>query len=154
MADGRDAKVDARVAEAARACTCASLRKAARAVTHAFDEALAASGLKATQFTVLVAAAHMGRAPLSRLAQALVMDRTTLTRNLRPLERQGLLTVGPGSDRRVREIRLTAKGRKALERALPQWEKAQSRMRSGLGRKRWQGLIEDLDLAVSLGLGA
>jgi DNA-binding MarR family transcriptional regulator len=145
---------DPRIAHVAETCTCSRLRMAARAVTQAFDAALAESGLKATQFTVLVAVGHRGPAPLSRLAEALVLDRTTLTRNLRPLERDGLIATAPGADRRRREIRLTAKGRKALDRALPLWEQAQDRMLAGLGRKRWQGLIDGLGLAVSLGLGA
>ena len=150
-----DPKFDQRLARVAGTCTCAKLRMAARAVTQAYDAALAPSGLRATQFTVLVALGHIGRAPLSRLAGALVMDRTTLSRNLRPLERDGLIATGlVDDDRRVREIRLTAKGRKALEKALPLWEKAQKRMRDGLGDKRWQGLSDDLGRTVSLGLGA
>ena len=155
MSRARKSISDPRVAQAAAACTCAKLRMAARAVTQAYDAALAPSGLRATQFTVLVALGHIGRAPLSRLAEALVMDRTTLSRNLRPLERDGLIATGlVDDDRRVREIRLTAKGRKALEKALPLWEKAQKRMREGLGHKRWQGLSDDLGRTVSLGLGA
>lgn len=126
-----------------------------RAVTQAYDAALAPSGFRATQFTVLVARGHIGRAPLSRLAEALVMDRTTLSRNLRPLERDGLIATGlVDDDRRVREIRLAGKGRKALEKALPLWERAQKRMHEGLGRNRWQGLSDDLGRTVSLGLGA
>ncbi len=153
MIERRNLEFDRGIDRVAGACTCANLRMAARAVTQAYDGALAPSGHRATQFNVLVAIAHIGRAPLSRRAEALVMDRTTLTRNLRPLTRQGLLAVGPGADRRVREISLTAKGRKAVERALPLWEAVQGRMVAGLGRKRWQGLIDDLGLSIALGLG-
>lgn len=154
MSRTRDPKFDRDIARVAATCTCGNLRRAMRAVTQAYDAALAPSGLRATQFNVLVAIAHVGRPPLSRLAEALVMDRTTLSRNLRPLERDGLVAIATGGDRRTREIRLTPKGRKALERALPLWERVQGRMRAGLGRKRWQGLRGDLDVAVALGLGA
>ncbi len=154
MSRTSDTKFDRGIARVAGTCTCGNLRRAMRAVTQAYDAALAPSGLRATQFNVLVAIAHIGRPPLSRLAEALVMDRTTLSRNLRPLERDGLVAIAAGGDRRTREIRLTPKGRKALERALPLWERVQGRMRAGFGRKRWQALRGDLDVAVALGLGA
>jgi DNA-binding MarR family transcriptional regulator len=154
MSRSTDPKFERAIARVAATCTCGNLRRAMRAVTQAYDAALQPSGLKATQFTVLVAIARIGRPPLTRLAEALVMDRTTLSRNLRPLERDGLVAIAAGGDRRTREIRLTPKGRKALERALPLWERVQARMRDGLGRRRWQGLAGDLDRTVALGLGA
>ncbi len=154
MTRTRDPKFDRGIARVAATCTCGNLRRAMRAVTQAYDAALQPSGLRATQFNVLVAIAHVGRPTLTRLAEALVMDRTTLSRNLQPLERDGLVATAAGGDHRTREIRLTPRGRKALERALPLWELVQKRMREGLGRKRWQGLTGDLDMAVALGLGA
>ncbi len=75
------------------ACTCANLRKAARAVTQVYDQALRPTGLKATQFTMLATLSNRGDLPLSRLAEALVMDRTTLTRNLKPLVGKGLVRI-------------------------------------------------------------
>src|SRR5215217_5827709 len=88
----------ARLREVARACACANLRRAARAVTQVFDEALAPSGLRATQFTLLVTSRLMGESTINELAEKMAMDRTTLSRNLKPLVRSGLLEVRPGED--------------------------------------------------------
>ncbi len=125
-------------------CTCANLRKAARVVTQAYDAALQPSGLKATQFTVLATLAAEGDVPLTRLAEALVMDRTTLTRNLKPLMRDGLVRIDHEDDRRVRKVVLTEPGRTALEAARPYWEGAQARVHRALGQERWSGLLADL----------
>ena len=84
------------------ACTCANLRKATRVVTQVYDAALQPVGLKATQFTVLAVLAERGEAPLTRLAETLVMDRTTLTRNLKPLVREGFIRIEPGVDEAAR----------------------------------------------------
>ena len=142
--------LEAKTRQVAVGCSCGNLRRASRAVTQLYDGVLQASGLKATQFTLLVAAAELKSAPVSQMAEALVMDRTTLTRNLKPLVKDGLLTVEPGEDRRSRWIRLTPKGRRALAEALPLWDRAQNRVIQGLGRARWQRLIGDLKAAVTL----
>ena len=136
--------LEAKTRQVAVGCSCGNLRRASRAVTQLYDGVLQASGLKATQFTLLVAAAELKSAPISQMAEALVMDRTTLTRNLKPLVKDGLLTVEPGEDRRSRWIRLTPKGRRVLAEALPLWDRAQNRVIQGLGRARWQRLIGDL----------
>src|SRR6266487_5773996 len=115
----------AQLAEIAEACACLNVRKAARAVTHLYDEVLQPSGLRSTQFNLLVAVALAGEAPVMRLAEVLVLDRTTLARNLKPLESQGLVVVEPGEDKRVRLIRLTDHGYQLLEQSLPYWRKAQ-----------------------------
>ena len=130
------------------ACTCANLRKAARAVTQAYDSALQPSGLKATQFTMLATLDRRGGAPLTRLAEAMVMDRTTLTRNLKPLVRKGFVRIDHEEDQRVRRIGLTPAGREVLEAARPLWERAQSRIAEGLGRRRWSGLLGDLSATL------
>ncbi len=109
-------------------CLGMALRRASRAVTQRYDEALAQIGLRSTQFSVLVGLAHAPEVPLSRLAAALVMDRTTLTRNLAPLLRDGLVEERAAADGRVRLFALTGKGKKTFERALPAWETAQSHM--------------------------
>ena len=131
-------------------CTCFNLRKAARAVTQVYDEALRPSGLKATQLSLLVNLARRGALPLTQLADALVMDRTTLTRNLKPLTARGLVAIEPEADRRVRRISLTDAGRKALDGAMPLWETAQRRMVVGLGDERWSGLLDGLSATVAL----
>jgi DNA-binding MarR family transcriptional regulator len=109
-------------------CLGMALRKASRAVTQHYDEALAHTGLRSTQFSVLVGLAHAPEVPLSRLADALVMDRTTLTRNLAPLIRDGLVEERDAADGRVRLFALTGKGKKLFERALPSWQTAQAHM--------------------------
>ncbi|MFQ5520815.1 MAG: MarR family winged helix-turn-helix transcriptional regulator [Candidatus Methylomirabilia bacterium] len=131
-------------------CACANLRRAARAVTQLYDEALRPTGLRVTQLTLLVAARRLEPVTVTRLAEATVMDRTTLTRDLKPLEREGFIRIEPGGDRRVREVTLTDQGRKALARALPLWEKAQSRVATGLGQARLRRLLSDLSATVAL----
>lgn len=130
--------------------TCASfnLRRADRVVTHFYDEKLRPAGLKSTQFTLLTAIRLNEPAAINGLADGLVMDRTTMTRNLRPLEKQGLIAIAPGSDRRVREVSLTAKGHEALERAYPLWRQAQARIAERLGGERMEHLLGDLSATV------
>ena len=118
-------------------------------VTQAYDTALQAAGLKATQFTVLAALENRGDLPLTRLADALVMDRTTLTRNLKPLVRRRLIRIEQEEDRRVRNVSLTVKGRRVLEKARPRWEQAQARISASLGQERWSGFLEDLSATVA-----
>jgi len=130
------------------ACTCANLRKATRAVTQFYEAALQPAGLKATQFTILATLGELGEPALTQFAKALVMDRTTLTRNLRPLEKDGLIVVEPDIDRRVRKVRLTGKGERTLKAALPLWRKAQRDLVGGLGEPRWAGLLNDLTTAI------
>jgi DNA-binding MarR family transcriptional regulator len=134
-------------------CTCANLRKATRVVTQVYDQALAPVGLRATQFTLLATLAQTGDAAVTRLAEALVMDRTTLTRNLKPLIARGLIRVGQERDQRVRQIHLTDDGMKLFDRARPAWEEAQARLVEGLGATRWAGLLDDLSLTVGVARG-
>lgn len=129
-------------------CLCFNLRKAARAITRIYDGALAPVGLKATQFTVLQIASEAGGTAMSRLAGRLGMDRTTLTRNLQPLEKLGLISTGAGRDRRERSIRVTEAGREVLEQALPLWESAQSRLYSALGPVAFVSLLDRLDSVI------
>ncbi len=131
-------------------CACFNLRKAARAVTQLYDEVLAPTGLRGTQFPILAVLAAAGAATMTELADALVMDRTTLTRNLKPLLDRGLVERGEGEDRRQRPIAITPAGRDALGRALPLWEKAQARIVGGLGAARWKGMVGDLNAAIRL----
>jgi DNA-binding MarR family transcriptional regulator len=136
--------------EVARACACANLRKAARAVTQVFDEALAPSGLRATQFTLLVTNRLTGESTINELAERMAMDRTTLSRNLKPLVRSGLLEMQPGEDGRTRLVRLTPAGEQALEEAYPLWQRAQQQTVSALGEERHEALLGDVAQTVSL----
>ncbi|HET9157030.1 MAG TPA: MarR family winged helix-turn-helix transcriptional regulator, partial [Myxococcaceae bacterium] len=89
-------------------------------------------------------------APLLRVAEELSLDRTTLTRNLEPLERAGLVASAPGKDQRVRLLRLTDAGQRALQRAYPLWEEAQAKVMKALGQRRWMTLLEGLDATSRL----
>ncbi len=129
-------------------CTCFNLRKAARAVTQAYDKAMKPSGLRATQFALLSMVAKLGPVGIKDLAKALVMDRTTLGRNLKVLSDRGLLEIGEGDDRRYRPITITARGQESLDLALPPWEQAQTHMANGLGHDRWARFLGDLSEAV------
>jgi DNA-binding MarR family transcriptional regulator len=135
---------------AARDCTMASVRRAARALSSLYDEALATTGLRGTQFSLLVAVSVAGEIPVSRMASVLGLDRTTLTRNLGPLQDGGLLETVAADDRRVRLVRLTAKGRGALERALPLWDKAQRHVVRSLGEPRWRKLVDELAAVAAI----
>jgi DNA-binding MarR family transcriptional regulator len=106
-------------------CHCFAARRAARAITQTYDQHLRPSGLRATQFTLLAFLIAAGPASMNRVADYLGADRTTLTRNLRPLLRSGYVAIEPGKDRRVRTITVTAEGRRAAERAFPMWRRAQ-----------------------------
>jgi DNA-binding MarR family transcriptional regulator len=140
----------ARLREVARACACANLRSAARALTQLFDEALARSGLRATQFTLLVTSRLMGESTINELAERMAMDRTTLSRNLKPLVRSGLLEVRPGEDGRTRLVRITPAGERSLEEAYPLWQQAQQEIVDVLGEERHEALLGDVARMVSL----
>ncbi len=134
-------------------CACFNLRKASRAVTQYFEAALEPSGLKATQFSLLMVIQGLGTASLGRLAGALVMDRTTLTRNLRPLEKMNLVRIRTGADPRVREVSLTAAGKHKVEQGRCLWKPAQAKLTRGMGDGPFATLIEGLDRVVSLARG-
>jgi DNA-binding MarR family transcriptional regulator len=114
------------------ACACFAVRRAARVITQHYDRALRPSGLRATQFTLLTILGVGGPLPLSRVADRLGMERTTLTRNLKPLIDARLIGVERGDDRRVRTIFITAKGHRAAAAALPHWRRAQHAVASTL----------------------
>ena len=125
-------------------CACFSVRKAARALTRTFDAALAPSGLEATQFSVLAAMAAKRRFTMSELADWLGLDRTTLTRNVRPLVRSGYVSIEHGADQRRRLLWLTAAGRRRLKAAFPLWREAQRSVVAAFGRRRFVQLLDGL----------
>ena len=133
-----------------RECNCLAIRQAARHVTQFYDQVLAPSGLRATQFAILGRLSRSGPMTINELAAALVMDRTTLGRNLLPLERDGLIEIGPGaSDRRRREARLTAAGTARLRAARQGWTEAQTRFDEVFGEKRAAALRDLLREVVA-----
>ena len=131
-------------------CAVLNLRKAARLMTRLYEETMKPAGLLPTQFSLMVAIRAMDPVRMSQLAVVLAMDRTTLTRNLRPLERQGLVTTGPvAEDRRTREVRLTPEGQARLALALPLWRQAQTRVAERLGEARLSRLLADLQAVAT-----
>jgi len=129
-------------------CTCFNLRKAARAVTQVYDQALRPFGLRITQYSLLEVIGRRGTVSITELAEAAVMDRTTLTRNLRVLLRDGLIRIKVGQDIRVREVTLTPGAKEKLTLARSGWAKAQAHMRDTLGPARVKRLLGDLSAAV------
>jgi DNA-binding MarR family transcriptional regulator len=140
----------AKLIEAADACACANFRKVSRAITQFYDAALRPSGLRATQYTLMVPVALMGSPTITQLAEEVVIDRTTLTRDLKVLEGKGLVEISPGTDRRTRVVKLTNSGRQTLAEAIPLWDQAQSVVVEELGQQRWLSMLKDLQDTVSL----
>lgn len=131
-------------------CTCFNLRKAARAVTQAYDKAIKPSGLRATQFTLLTLVSKMEPVGVKELASALVMDRTTLARNLKVLSTSGMIEIGEGDDRRYKPITITPLGKNSLELAAPLWEQTQIDLAKELGMDRWSNFLGDLNEVVNI----
>jgi len=126
-------------------CTLNQLRKATRAVAKINDAALAPLNLKSTQFSLLVTLQKCGDIPLSELANVLVMERTTLTRNIKPLMAKGLITSKTERDKRLRIICITQPGKQLLLEAEPLWRVAQLSLVKQLGSERWSNTMHDLD---------
>jgi DNA-binding MarR family transcriptional regulator len=135
-------------------CACNALRRGGRALSRLYDEALAETGLKVTQYSLLAALSRSGPAPLTALADELVMDRSTLSRNLLPLERAGLVALEPGRDRRTRCAHLPEDGRRRLAEARPSWLAVQERVTERFGRDRLKSLIAELTAIVDLTHGS
>ncbi len=149
--ESRDIKPDVELcAKAAENCACFNFRKASRAITNHFDLALHPCGLRSTQLVILLASHVAGSSSVAHLAEDLVVDRSTLTRNLKPLESAELLSIQPGSDRRTRMVELTDKGREALLAAIPLWQKAQASYVEHFGSDRWEQLRKDLSRTVEV----
>jgi DNA-binding MarR family transcriptional regulator len=129
---------------AAEGCLGFAVRRSARALAQYFDAALAPAGIKATQFALLNAVFLLDRPGIQTLAEALGMDRTTLTRNLRPLETQGLVVLRAGVDRRERHVALSERGETTLSAAQRLWEAAHGRLIDGLGPELAQRLLDEL----------
>jgi len=132
-------------------CACTTLRRAARAVTAAYDASLAPSGLRITQYSILRRLARLGPLPVTRLAAEAALDRSTMGRNLNPLERRGLVRIEVGdADQRERIAYLTAAGEAAMKAALPHWRKAQQRIATLVQPSAIAELADQLDaFAVS-----
>lgn len=129
-------------------CVCFNLRWVTRTVTQFFDAELRRHGIRPTQSPILGALAARSGWGMADLSDWLGMERTTLVRNLRPLQRDGLIrAAGGGRGGRV-ELAITEKGRKALVKALPAWRAAQAKVVATLGAQRWSAILNDLEQAA------
>jgi DNA-binding MarR family transcriptional regulator len=131
-------------------CACANLRRTARAVTRIYNRELRPAGLELTQFALLMALNLTGETTQGDLGKLLALDTTSLTRMLRLLTKRGWIGVKAGEDRRQRLLRLTPSGRQKLRQSLPHWERAQRRLRRGLGETSWSqmcGLLAEVTRA-------
>jgi DNA-binding MarR family transcriptional regulator len=125
-------------------CACSRLRRAARAVTQLYDDALAPIGLRVTQLSLLRTLQRQGTLRIGELAAQNLLDRTALSRNLDPLVERKLVAIVPGRDARTREVTLTRQGVAAIAAAAPRWERAQEEVARHVGRKRLDGLYDVL----------
>jgi DNA-binding MarR family transcriptional regulator len=134
---------------------CASLnfRRTARAVTKLYDLAFQGTGIRSTQFTILIGVAKVQPVSISALGEILVIDSTTLTRSLAKLQKQGLLTVSKRAARRQRFVSLTEAGVKSLEDSLPGWRAAQERFVKAVGSEFWLGFRSELERLAHVAVG-
>ena len=138
-------------------CAGHNLRMITRAVTQHFDNKLRPLGLRVSQFSILgVLAVIESITPeaitMTALADRLMLDRTTLARNLEPLERDALVQIVPGEDRRTRLVRLTEQGHAKLAEGFPRWQEAQAQIVDAFGEQRWQELRNELHELATLAM--
>jgi DNA-binding MarR family transcriptional regulator len=138
------------LAQEGSGCVSFNIRKAARAVTQLYDARLRPFGLRSTQLPILGKTLVLEPVTVTRLAEATVTDRTTLTRNLRLLEQQGLIRVDRGDDRREREVRLTDRGRDVLAQVYPVWQAVQAEVARRFGSERLARLLAELSALVEV----
>src|SRR5215831_15865518 len=131
-------------------CNCLALRQAARHATQLYDRHLAAEGLKTSQYSILAKLLRLGPQSIGALADMMVMDRTTTTRAVRPLARDGLIAIAPGKDERTRMVRLTPAGEKRARAATAAWRAAQKEFEAGYGAGAAEKLRQDLARVVGV----
>jgi DNA-binding MarR family transcriptional regulator len=124
-------------------CMCGNLRMASRALTAVYDEHLKPSGLTSNQLAVLWPIVAMEPTPMSEIARNVVMDKTTVSRNVAGLQALGLVEIQPGDDARLRLVSTTAKGRHAFALAMPAWEAAQEAVAKTFGKMRFASLVKE-----------
>lgn len=134
-------------------CACFNVRRMARAITQIYDEAVKSTGIRSTQFSLLIGISMKGEEGIGAIAEGLDTDRTTLSRNLKPLLAHGFVEEFPTDDGRVRGLRLTDQGLKVLADAVPMWTAAQKRIREGLSKAHFDALPYIADEIVSISRG-
>lgn len=131
-------------------CACFNIRKSARVITQLYDTVMQPVELRATQFSILAVLSAQSGITLTDLARLLMMDRTTLTRNLQPLEKQRLIKTRPGHDKRTRLIDLTRKGTNRLQKAIPLWKQAQKQITDCMGNRRFNDFLSELNFVEKI----
>ncbi len=134
-------------------CASFNFRRTARAVTRLYDLALQESGIRSTQFAILVAVAKNQPVAIGTLGELLVIDSTTLTRSLRLLQKVGLVAISNRAAKRQRFLSITGKGEHTLARALPVWRKAQERFEATIGSEYWVELRNELERLAQVAVG-
>ena len=135
-------------------CNCFAVRSAARHVSQLYDQFLAPLGLRGNQFSILAKLDRLGPMTINALAEAMITDRTTLGRNIKPLQRDGLIAIkASASDRRAKELHLTRTGTKRLDEARKAWSQAQTRFEDTFGAKRAANLRDMLRAVVGSDFG-
>ena len=135
-------------------CNCLAVRQAARHITQFYDQLLAPSGVRTTQFSILAKLRRLGSMTINTLAAEMVMDRTTLGRNILPLERDGLIAIEQGSrDRRSKELRVTAAGEARFQAGMKGWVQAQRQFEKAFGAKRTTDMRALLQAVATTDLG-
>jgi DNA-binding MarR family transcriptional regulator len=129
-------------------CVCFNLRWVTRVVTQFYDAEMRRHGIRPTQGSILASLQAKDSWTMAELSDWLGMERTTLVRNLRPLQRDGFVEVGGGGRGNLVELAITAKGRKQVDKLTPAWRSAQSAVVKTLGEKRWSAVLSDLETAA------
>lgn len=132
-------------------CNCLAARQAARYLTAVYDQALQPVGLRATQFSILYKLTNHGPLAIGELAASMAMDRTTLSSNLKPLDRDGYVSIAPGVDRRAKNASVTKAGAALYRKAFPLWHAAQSKFESAYGERKASNLREGMRAVLRTG---
>ena len=133
-------------------CVCNVMRRAARSLTNAYDKALAPSGLRVTQFSMLTAISRLSVASVTQLSELLGLDQTTATRNLMLLEDAGFIERVAHHDPRVKLLKVTDKGKKKLIAATACWREMQEQIKSALSQQEWTNFRDTLGKIEGLAL--
>jgi DNA-binding MarR family transcriptional regulator len=140
-----------RLEDAAKLCMCYNLRKTSRAITQFYDKMLEPSGLAITQFSLLVGLSIAQYPTITKMANEMIIDRTTLTRNLNVLQNRGLVKIkGSSNDKGKKDIVITTKGKELLAKAFPLWEKAQRTVIQKFGNNDYNDMLSELSKIIKL----
>ena len=129
-------------------CACAKARQAARVLTQLYDSRLRGAGIEAPQFGLLMTLQKRGPCSQAALGRRYALDKTTVSRNLRLLERNGWIAFSETDDRRERQVTLTPAGRRLVASAKPEWKKAQEALRSAMTGKQWDAMFQAFNTVI------